>query len=46
MIYRKIKTKFNKIQERALRITCKDAESTHSELLENDCAVTIPKTNL
>ena len=36
----------NKIQERALRITHKDAESTYSELLEKDCAVTIHTKNL
>ena len=37
--------KINKIQERALRITYKDAESTYSELLEKDCAVTIHTKN-
>ena len=36
----------NKIQERALRITYKDAESTYSELLEKDCAATIHTKNL
>ena len=39
-------TKINKIQERALRITYKDAESPYSELLEKDCAVTIHTKNL
>ena len=38
--------KNNKIQERALRITYKDAKSTYSELLEKDCAVTIHTKNL
>ena len=39
-------TKINKIQERALRITYKDAESTYSELLEKDLAVAIHTKNL
>ena len=39
---RQLNKKINKIQERALRITYKDTESTYSELLEKDCAVTIP----
>ena len=38
--------KINKIQERALRITYKDTESTFSELLQKDCAVTIHTRNL
>ena len=38
--------KINKIQERALRITYKDTESTFSELLQKDCAVTIHTKNL
>ena len=33
-------------QERALRITYKDAESTYSEILEKDCAATIHTKNL
>ena len=43
---RQLNKKINKIQERALRITYKDAESTYSELLEKDCAVTIHTKNL
>ena len=35
----------NEIQERALRITYKDTESTFSELLQKDCAVTIHTKN-
>ena len=43
---RQLNKKINKIQESALRITYKDAESTYSELLEKDCAVTIHTKNL
>ena len=43
---RQLNKKINKIQERALRIIYKDAESTYSELLEKDCAVTIHAKNL
>ena len=43
---RQLNKKINKIQERALRITYKDAESTYSELLQKDCAVTIHTKNL
>ena len=43
---RQLNKKINKIQERPLRITYKDAESTYSELLEKDCAVTIHTKNL
>ena len=43
---RQLNKKINKIQERALRITYKDAKSTYSELLEQDCAVTIHTKNL
>ena len=43
---RKLNKSINKIQERALRITYKDAESTYSELLEKDCAATIHTKNL
>ena len=43
---RQLNKKINKIQGRALRITYKDAESTYSELLEKDCAVTIHTKNL
>ena len=42
---RQLNKKINKIQERALRITYKDDESTYSELLEKDCAVTIHTKN-
>ena len=42
---RQLNQKINKIQERALRITYKDTESTFSELLQ-DCAVTIHTKNL
>ena len=38
--------KINEIQERALRITYKDTESTFSELLQKDSAVTIHTKNL
>ena len=38
---RQLSQKINKIQERALRITYKDTESTFDELLQKDCAVTI-----
>ena len=43
---RQVNEKLRKIQERALRITYKDAESTYSELLEKDCSVTIHTKNL
>ena len=43
---RQLNQKINKIQERALRITYKDIESTFSELLQKDCAVTIHAKNL
>ena len=43
---RQLNQKINKIQERALRITYKDTESTFSELLQKDCAVTIHAKNL
>ena len=43
---RQLNQKINKIQERALRITYKDTESTYSELLQKDCAVTIHTKNL
>ena len=43
---RQLNKNINKIQERALRITYKDAESTYSELLEKDCAATIHTKNL
>ena len=39
-------SKINKIWERGLRITCKDAESTFSDRLQKDCAVTIHTKNL
>ena len=43
---RQLNKKINKIQKRALRITYEDAESTYSELLEKDCAVTVHTKNL
>ena len=43
---RQLNKKINKIQERALRITYKHAESTYSEVLEKDFAVTIHTKNL
>ena len=43
---RQLNQKINKIQERALRITYKDTESTFSELLQKDCEVTIYTKNL
>ena len=43
---RLLQKKINKIQERAFRIIYKDAESTYSDLLEKDCAVTIHTKNL
>ena len=43
---RQVNEKINKIQERALRITNKDIESTFSDLLQKDCAVTIDTKNL
>ena len=43
---RQLNQKINQIQERALRITYKDTESTFSELLQKDCAVTIHTKNL
>ena len=43
---RQLNQKINKIQERALRITYKDTESTFNELLQKDCAVTIHTKNL
>ena len=43
---RQLNQKINKIQERALRITYKDTESTFSELLQKDCSVTIHTKNL
>ena len=43
---RQLNQKINKIQERALRITYKDTESTFSDLIQKDCAVTIHTGNL
>ena len=43
---RQLNQKINKIQERALRITYKDTESTFNELLQKDCAVAIHTKNL
>ena len=43
---RQLNQKINKIQERALRITYKDTESTFRDLLQKDCAVTIHTKNL
>ena len=43
---RQLNQKINKIQERTLRITYKDIESTFSELLQKDCAVTIHTKSL
>ena len=43
---RQLNKKINKIQERALRITYKDAGSNFSDLLQKDCAVTIHTKNL
>ena len=43
---RQLNQKINKIQERALRITYKDTESTFSERLQKDSAVTIHTKNL
>ena len=43
---RQLNQKINKIQERALRITYKDTESTFSELLQKACAVTIHTKNM
>ena len=43
---RQLNNKIDKIQERALRITYKDAEPSYSELLEKDSAVTIHTKNL
>ena len=43
---RQLNQKISKIQERALRITYKDTESTFSELLQKDCAFTIHTKNL
>ena len=43
---RQLNKKINKIHERALRNTYKDAEYTYSELLEKDCAVTIHTKNM
>ena len=43
---RLVNQKINKIQERALRITYKDSESTFSDLLPKDCEVTIHTKNL
>ena len=43
---RQLNQKINKIQEIALRITYKDTESTFSELLQKDSAVTIHTDNL
>ena len=43
---RQLNQKINKIQERAMRITYKDTESTFGELLQKDCAVTIHPKNL
>ena len=43
---RQLNQKINKIQRRALRVTYKDTESTFSELLQKDCAVTIHTNNL
>ena len=43
---RQLNKEINKIQERALRIIYRDAESTYNELLEKDCPVTFHTKNL
>ena len=43
---RQLNKEINKIEERALRITYKDAQSAYSESLEKNCAVTIHTKNL
>ena len=43
---RQLNQKINKMQERAIRITYNDTESTFSELLQKDSAVTIHTKNL
>ena len=43
---RQLNQEINKIQERALRITYKNTESTFSDLLQWDCAVTIHTKSL
>ena len=43
---RQLNQKINKIQERALRITYKDTESTFNELLQKDSAATIHTKNV
>ena len=43
---RQLNKKINKIQERVLRITYTDAESTYSELLKKDCSATIHTKSL
>ena len=43
---RQLNQKINKIQERPLKITYKDTESTFSELLQKDSPVTIHTKNL
>ena len=43
---RQLNQKKKEIQERALRITYTDSESSFSELLQKDCAVTIHTKNL
>ena len=43
---RQLNQKINEIQERALRITYKDTESTFRDLLQKDCAVAIHTKNL
>ena len=45
-LLKRVSHKINKIQERALRITYKDTESTFSQLLQKDSAVTIHTKNL
>ena len=43
---RQLNNKINNVQERALRITYKDTESSYSELLEKDCANAVLSKNL
>ena len=43
---RQLNQKINKVQERALRITYKETESSFSELLQKDCEFTVHTKNL
>ena len=43
---RKLNNKINKLHERALRIVCRNDNSSFQEMLDRDNSITIPQINL